>query len=358
VTATPAITAFTPSSGSAGTEITITGSNFTGTTSVTFNGQAASAIYLDSDAQIRAIVPAGAVPGVGKIVVTNSAGSATSAADFTIDLLITFAPSHDTYVSSSSPATNYGTASTVREKTSSSETFYAYFKFNVTGLSGTMRSAKLRLYVTNASPNGGSVYLVQNAYLGTITPWVETGLLWGNAPSISGTPLSSVGTVSVGQWVEFDVTPAIVGDGTYSFGLKNNNSDAVYYSSKESSGTTNDPQLLIQIAFGSVAKRSNPAASNEENLSPGIPDEFVLEQNYPNPFNPATRIRFGLPQASHVIIKIYSITGAEVRTLVDNDYPAGTHAIIFQARNLPSGIYFYVLQAGEVRKVRRLMLVK
>jgi hypothetical protein len=249
VTATPEIIAFSPSSGSAGDEITIAGSNFTGTTSVKFNDQAASAIHVDSDAQIRATIPLNAVPGAGKIAVTNSAGSATSAADFAINMLLTFAPTHDTYVSSSSPATNYGTASTMRVKMGSSEIFYAYLKFDVTGLSGAMISAKLRLYVMNASENGGSVYSVSNDYLSTATPWMETGMNWTNAPSISGTPLSAVGAAADGKWVEFDVTSAITGNGTYSFGLMSNNSDAVYYGSKESSATTNDPQLVIQMAL-------------------------------------------------------------------------------------------------------------
>jgi len=92
-----------------------------------------------------------------------------------------------------------------------------------------------------------------------------------------------------------------------------------------------------------------------------------LAQNYPNPFsppgrgifdNPGTQIRFGLPQESQVTIKVYTINGAEVRTLADARYPAGMHEITFNAENLPSGTYFYVMQAGSVRLVRRLMLVK
>ncbi len=103
-------------------------------------------------------------------------------------------------------------------------------------------------------------------------------------------------------------------------------------------------------------KRSDEAAATTE-----IPNEFELQQNYPNPFNPSTQIRFGLPSrlaGSHVTIKVYTINGVEVRTLVEAEYPAGAHTITFHARNLSSGTYFYVMQAGEVRKVRRLVLVK
>jgi len=109
-------------------------------------------------------------------------------------------------------------------------------------------------------------------------------------------------------------------------------------------------------ATTSIAKRGEETA--EAAATNVVPQEYVLEQNYPNPFNPNTQIRFGLPKDSHVTIKLFSITGAEVRTLVDADYSAGTHTISFHARNLPSGTYFYVMQAGAVRQVRRLTLLK
>jgi uncharacterized repeat protein (TIGR02543 family) len=112
-------------------------------------------------------------------------------------------------------------------------------------------------------------------------------------------------------------------------------------------------ELEIYSGAASTPKRSNATVTET-----AIPDDFVLAQNYPNPFNPSTQIRFGLPHESHVTIKLYSIEGTEVKTLVDGDYPAGTHAIVFHAENLPSGTYFYLMQAGEMRKMRQLMLVK
>jgi hypothetical protein len=354
VTETPAIASFTPGTGPVKAEVTITGSHFTGVTSVQFNGSPSTSVIIDSETQIRAVVPANAAPGAGKIVVTNSAGSATSTNDFVIiPPPIILLPKHDAYVSSSAPATKYGTASAMRTKTSASETFISYLKFDVAGVSSAPVSAKLRLYVTNSSPDGGAVYLVSNDYLNTATPWLESGMLWTNAPAITGTPLSAIGTATSSQWVEVEVTPAITGNGTYSFAIKNNNSDAVYYATKESS---NDPQLVIQMPSGAstAAKRG----ADEAALASAIPAEFVLEQNYPNPFNPSTQIRFGLPQASHVAIKVYTINGAEVRALVDREFDAGTHTVTFHAQNLPSGTYFYVMQAGGVRQVRQLMLVK
>jgi hypothetical protein len=364
VTAPPQMTSFSPASGIAGTEVTIIGQNFTGTTGVSFKGIAAATIFVDSDTQIRAIVPANAAPGAGKIVVTNSAGSVTSASDFTVNLMFAFSPQHDVYVSSAAPTTNYGTASTFRAKLGSTEIFYGYLKFEVTGLSGALMSAKLRFQVSDASPDGGSVCLVSNNYLGTSTPWVETGVIWGNAPAFDGAVLSSAGKVSVGQWVEFDVTAAIVGDGIYSFGLKNNNSDKVYYRSKENGASTMPQLIILASSNSSAASKSSPSVTpvgdmpGREEVATAIPSEFVLHQNYPNPFNPNTQIRFGLPRESHVTIKLYTINGVAVKTLVNDHYPAGAHTINFHAKNLPSGTYLYVMQAGSARQVRRLVLMK
>ncbi len=156
----------------------------------------------------------------------------------------TFAPVHDAYVRLSTPTSNFATASALRGRATIDDTLKGYLKFDVAGLDGSVVSAKLRLHVTNASDDGGSVRLVSNSLLGTTTPWTQTELNWNNAPVIGGTILSSAGAVAVGNIVEFDVTPAITGNGTYSFGLKNNSRDDVHYSSKE---WANPPQLVIQL---------------------------------------------------------------------------------------------------------------
>ena len=85
----------------------------------------------------------------------------------------------------------------------------------MTGVGGTLVSAKLRLYLTNGGPDGGSFYSVSNNYLGTTTPWVETGINWNNGPAMNGTPVAIAGAVSAGTWKELDVTTSIVGDGQF-----------------------------------------------------------------------------------------------------------------------------------------------
>lgn len=76
-----------------------------------------------------------------------------------------------------------------------------------------------------------------------------------------------------------------------------------------------------------------------------IPFEFSLEQNYPNPFNPSTTIRFAIPLDAHVSLKIYDILGREVTTLVDGKYRAGNYNVVFDAKDLSNGVYFYRIQA-------------
>ena len=89
-----------------------------------------------------------------------------------------------------------------------------------------------------------------------------------------------------------------------------------------------------------------------------VPKEIVLTPNYPNPFNPRTSIDFVLPEEALVTLKVYNIIGAEVATLVNERRHAGIHTVEFEAANLSSGVYFSVLQVGEARQVRRLVLMK
>ena len=89
-----------------------------------------------------------------------------------------------------------------------------------------------------------------------------------------------------------------------------------------------------------------------------IPFDFVLEPNYPNPFNSSTRIRYALPQQAPVRLAVYDLQGRLVEVLVERDQPAGRHEVIFEAGALPSGGYFYRLEAGSFRASGRMVLVK
>jgi predicted GH43/DUF377 family glycosyl hydrolase len=89
-----------------------------------------------------------------------------------------------------------------------------------------------------------------------------------------------------------------------------------------------------------------------------LPATFFLSQNYPNPFNPSTSITFELPRTSLVNLSVYNMLGLKVSTLVNEEKPAGVHAVQFNGSRLASGVYFYRLQAGEFVQTRKLVIVK
>lgn len=92
---------------------------------------------------------------------------------------------------------------------------------------------------------------------------------------------------------------------------------------------------------------------------PATPLTFKLYGNYPNPFNPATEIRFEIPRDERVDLLIYNSLGQSVRTVLENQYMgAGLHQIYFDAAELPSGLYFYRLTAGQVSQTAKMVLLK
>ena len=95
-----------------------------------------------------------------------------------------------------------------------------------------------------------------------------------------------------------------------------------------------------------------------EDLNDNLPLQFQLYQNYPNPFNPTTIINYQLPVGSHVTLKVYDLLGREVATIVNEEKPAGSYEINFNANNLSSGIYFYKLQAGTFAETKKMILIK
>ncbi|MBK9226011.1 MAG: T9SS type A sorting domain-containing protein [Ignavibacteria bacterium] len=93
--------------------------------------------------------------------------------------------------------------------------------------------------------------------------------------------------------------------------------------------------------------------SNEEVRS------LKLFQNFPNPFNPSTTIRFDIKTSGNVSLKVFDILGREVAVLVDENLRAGSYEQVFDAKDLPSGVYVYSLNVdGKEIGVRRMTLVK
>ncbi len=89
-----------------------------------------------------------------------------------------------------------------------------------------------------------------------------------------------------------------------------------------------------------------------------LPQGFLLEQNFPNPFNPETTIRFQIPRSQRVLLRVYNVLGQEVQTLVDRKLAPGRYQIKFDGKDLPSGVYYLRLHAGNFRQTRKMLLLK
>ncbi|MEU4552434.1 CBM96 family carbohydrate-binding protein [Micromonospora violae] len=164
-------------------------------------------------------------------VVVTGAGAASAAS-------VTFTPVADTYVQSDTAATNYGTSTQV--VVDNSPVRRSFLRFTVSGVSGTVTSAKLRLRTisgNSGSDAGGTFRRMSN------TTWSETGTTWNNQPAIDGATLGTIGAVSGNTWYEVDVTAAVTGNGTYSFGATSTSGDGAYYDTRESGADA--PQLVV-----------------------------------------------------------------------------------------------------------------
>jgi len=118
-----------------------------------------------------------------------------------------------------------------------------------------------------------------------------------------------------------------------------------------------DSVLVIGQGFGTPV--------SVENQLSGIPETYFFRDNYPNPFNPTTTFEYGLPHNSSVMVKIYSILGQEIKTLVNQVQVAGYHQLVWNASNASSGLYFVRLSAKQIEgaekpftQVKKILLVK
>lgn len=132
-----------------------------------------------------------------------------------------------------------------------------------------------------------------------------------------------------------------------------------------------EADIILDTASAAMAGRSRPlflAARDAPPPAPGdrspemspalLPAEFRLDQNYPNPFNPSTIIRYQLPVASHVMLKVCNILGQEVAELVNGMQEAGFRTVKFENANLPGGVYLYRLSAGIFSEVKKMVILR
>jgi hypothetical protein len=166
--------------------------------------------------------------------------------------ITTFTANADAQVNEANPSSNYGNSTYLQVDGDAGIRQETYIKFSVSGLSGAVSNAKVRVYdTTNGSNNGPILY-------GTGTSWIETGITWSNRPAQTTGSLGNLGAVSAATWVEYDVTSQVIADGTYSFVLVADSNDGLTFSSRQGSYPA---QLVVTTGTSSTPVATLPAST-------------------------------------------------------------------------------------------------
>ncbi len=194
----------------------------------------------------------------------------------------------------------------------------------------------------------------------------------GNTPGCGGsgchTLQSGIVTAEVLDNLQVRITVAGA-TGNVAGELVDNNGTVVAVNNK----TSSNPFTLTALSAGTYTVNAgfkNPSrewgttsavinvTGIDESLIDISPTNFKLYNNYPNPFNPSTKIRYAIPQTTFAVLKVYSITGQEVATLINEEKTPGVYEVNFDAAKLSSGVYIYRLQAGSFIDVKEMVLLK
>jgi hypothetical protein len=191
--------------------------------------------------------------------------------------------------------------------------------------------------------------------LGTVSTLANvTGIVPVELVSFSGTAMQEGITLNWSTASElnnlgFEVERSLDENGFITIGFVNGvgtSTETHYYSFIDRSHFANKSRIkyrLKQVDFDGSFEYSNVIE-----VEVYTPLAFQLDQNYPNPFNPSTKIEYTIPTDGYTELKVYDIMGNSITTLVSGAKPAGSYEIIFNASDIPSGVYFYTLTSGEL----------
>jgi hypothetical protein len=136
---------------------------------------------------------------------------------------------------------------------------------------------------------------------------------------------------------------------------------SVYDPTKRQVYDGGDLDFVSNAMVGAVLHPHRIEARNGATIEQGLPVVYALRPNVPNPFNPAataTTIRYALPKPERVILRVFDVRGRMIGKLVDMKQAPGWHEVSFEGRGIPSGIYFYQLQAGSYQEQRKMVVVR
>ena len=143
---------------------------------------------------------------------------------------------------------------------------------------------------------------------------------------------------------------SITSSGTYYYRLKQINNDGTYQYYNKAGG-----DFVRVRGHGKIALIQ---PDNNTEVESSSATEYLLNQNYPNPFNPSTVIAYSIPQSANVMMVVYNSIGQTVKVLENAFKNAGNYTVSFNASELPSGVYFYRIEAGQFSQIRKMMLLK
>jgi hypothetical protein len=238
----------------------------------------------------------------------------------------------------------------------------AYLKFNVAGLSSAVVSAKVRVYVVNATSNGPKLKLVGNS-------WSEATLTYSSRPTVIGSTLSDKGSVSKGAYTEYDVTAAVKSNGTFSFAFFPDSSDGMDFNSKEAASTVR-PQLIVsQQTSITPTPTPSPTPTPTPKPSPSVtPTPTPTPSSTPTPTpmpTPSSKTLLVFPGAKGFGIitpagrggKIYRVRSLADNTTAPKLLPDNTYESSLRAAIQATGARTIIFEvSGEIKMTTNLVI--
>jgi serine protease len=224
----------------------------------------------------------------------------------------------------------------------------------------------------NISFRGGALYCGESS-----APVLKNNILWADSASEEGFEIYVHETAAPA--IEYcDIQGGWIGTGNIDIDpyFRDPDSADFHLSSIDCGDTLESPCIdtghpaildnILDCDWGLATELSDMGAfGGRDSITVGIvnpslssPVDFALAQNYPNPFNPTTTIRFDLPVGRWATLKIYDLLGREVMTVLDRPMPAGVHQVEFDGSSMASGVYFYLLKAGDFTASEKMILIK
>ena len=238
----------------------------------------------------------------------------------------------------------------------------------VAGVWKTETSIPIAVGLPDCLTMNGKIYFFGGS--NTTHPLHGTSDIWEFTPPIIPVELTSFTAVSNGTEIILNWSTATeTNNQGFSIERKSCNSEFTEIGFVPGFGTTTEPKSYSytdsKVLEGRYTYRLKQIDFDgsfeylpEVEVEVAVPLEFSLEQNYPNPFNPTTTIGFGLQNISNVKIIILNTIGEEVAVVLDEEREAGYHTVEINAGNLPSGVYFYQLNADNYIETKKMILLK